>query len=83
MRDHSQKGDIVRDHERSNKQLLDIFTKPLDERTFCELWNELNIIDSHNMDWNVAYHVYLYAFDQDYEFQLVQIAVAILYFCQV
>jgi hypothetical protein len=48
--DHSHKGDIVIDHVSSNKQLADIFTKPLDERKFCGLRNKLNIINSRNMD---------------------------------
>jgi hypothetical protein len=48
LRDLSQKGDIVIDHVSSNKQLADIFTKPLNDRRFCELRNELNIIDSRS-----------------------------------
>jgi hypothetical protein len=28
----------------------DIFTKPLDEKTFTKLRNELNIVDSRNFD---------------------------------
>jgi hypothetical protein len=31
-------------------QLADIFTKPLDEKTFSKLRNELNILDSRNFD---------------------------------
>jgi hypothetical protein len=34
FRDHAIKGDIVISHVRTNKQLTDIFTKPLDERRF-------------------------------------------------
>ena len=30
-------------------QLADIFTKPLDEKKFCKLRNELNILDFSNM----------------------------------
>jgi hypothetical protein len=30
-------------------QLADIFTKPLDEKRFCKLRNELNIFDFSNM----------------------------------
>jgi hypothetical protein len=48
LRDHTIKGDIVISHVRTNDQLVDIFTKPLDEKWFCELWSELNIIDSRN-----------------------------------
>ena len=29
-------------------QLADIFTKPLDEATFCRLRNELNVLDFSN-----------------------------------
>jgi hypothetical protein len=32
LRDHAIEGDIVISHMRSNEQLTDIFTKPLDER---------------------------------------------------
>jgi hypothetical protein len=34
LRDHAIKGDIVISHVRSNEQLTDIFTKPLDENRF-------------------------------------------------
>jgi hypothetical protein len=34
LRDHAIKGDIVISHVRTNEQLIDIFTKPLDERRF-------------------------------------------------
>jgi hypothetical protein len=34
LRDHAIEGDIVISHMRSNEQLTDIFTKPLDERRF-------------------------------------------------
>jgi hypothetical protein len=34
----------------THKQLADISTKPLDERRFCDLSNEVNILDSRNMD---------------------------------
>jgi hypothetical protein len=50
LRDHSQMGDIVIDHVSTHKQLTDIFTKPLDEKRFCELRNELNVLDSRNLD---------------------------------
>ena len=49
LRDHVAKGDIELSHVRTEKQLADIFTKPLDERRFCELRSELNIIDSRNI----------------------------------
>jgi hypothetical protein len=49
LRDHAIKGDIVISHVRTNEQLADIFTKPLDERRFQKLMSELNIIDSRNV----------------------------------
>jgi hypothetical protein len=45
LRDNAIKGDIVISRVGTNDQLADIFTKPLDERRFCEL----NIIDSQNV----------------------------------
>jgi hypothetical protein len=50
LRDHQQKGDIEIAYVNINNQLADIFTKPLDEKTFSELRNELNILDSRNFD---------------------------------
>jgi hypothetical protein len=49
LRDRAIKGDIVISHVRTNDQLADIFTKPLDERRFHDLRSELNIIDSQNV----------------------------------
>jgi hypothetical protein len=49
LRDHVIKGDIVISHVATNDQLADIFTKPLNEKRFCELQSELNIIDSRNV----------------------------------
>jgi hypothetical protein len=34
----------------TKEQLANIFTKPLDEKTFTKLRNELNILDSRNFD---------------------------------
>ncbi len=34
LRDHAIKGDIIISHVRTNEQLVDIFTKPLDEKRF-------------------------------------------------
>jgi hypothetical protein len=45
LRDHAIKENIVISHVGTNDQLVDIFTKPLDEKRF----RELNIIDSRNM----------------------------------
>jgi hypothetical protein len=49
LRDHETKGDIEIHHVSIEKQLADIFTKPLDESRFCVLCSELNILDSCNM----------------------------------
>jgi hypothetical protein len=48
LRDHVAKGDIVLCGVRS-EQLADIFTKPLDENTFCRLRSELNVLDASNI----------------------------------
>jgi hypothetical protein len=50
LRDHQQKGDIEVYHISTENQLVDIFTKPLDEKTFCRLRSELNVLDSRNLD---------------------------------
>jgi hypothetical protein len=49
LRDYNLKGDIEISHVRTIDQVADIFTKPLDEKRFCELRNELNIIDSRSV----------------------------------
>jgi hypothetical protein len=49
IRDHQQKGDITIESVGTDDQLADIFTKPLDEKRFCKLRNELNILDFSNM----------------------------------
>jgi hypothetical protein len=49
LRDHQQKGDIDIYHISTENQLAD-FTKPLDEKTFCRLCSELNVLDSRNLD---------------------------------
>ena len=63
LRDHQQKGDIEIAYVNTHNQLADIFTKPLDEKTFSTLRNELNILDSRNFDWNIAHIAHLYTFD--------------------
>jgi hypothetical protein len=50
LRDHQQKGDIEVFYVSTENQLADIFTKPLDEKTFCRLRNELNVLNLHNLD---------------------------------
>jgi hypothetical protein len=50
LRDHQQKGDIDVYHISTENQLADIFTKPLEEKRFCRLHSELNILDSSNFN---------------------------------
>jgi hypothetical protein len=50
LRDHQQRGDIKIVYVNTKNQLVDIFTKPLDEKTFSKLRNEVNILDSRNFD---------------------------------
>ena len=63
LRDHQQKEDVEIAYVSTHNQLADVFTKPLDEKTFSKLRNELNILDSRNFDWNFAYIAHLYTFD--------------------
>ena len=48
LRDHVAKNDISLEGVRTEDQLVNIFTKPLDEATFCRLRNELNVLDLGN-----------------------------------
>jgi hypothetical protein len=50
LRDHQQRGDIDIYHISTDNQLADIFTKPLDEKRYCRLRSELNVLDSCNLD---------------------------------
>ena len=49
LRDHVMKEDIDIIHINTEEQLADIFTKPLDEKRFCKLRRELNILESSNV----------------------------------
>jgi hypothetical protein len=48
LRDLQQKGDIEIAYINIKEQLVDIFTKPLDEQTFTKLRHGLNILVSKN-----------------------------------
>jgi hypothetical protein len=48
LRDHQQRGEIYICHVSTDHHLADIFTKPLDERRYCELRSELNVLDPRN-----------------------------------
>jgi hypothetical protein len=50
LRDHQQMEHIVKDHVSTHSQLVDIFTRPFDDKRFCELRSELNILNSWNVD---------------------------------
>ena len=63
LRDHQQKGISKLLMLAPHNQLADSFSKPLDEKTFSKLRNELNILDSRNFDWNIAHIAHLYTFD--------------------
>jgi hypothetical protein len=49
LRYHVGKGDISVYSIGIYDQLVDIFTKPLDEARFCKLQSEMNIIDLSNV----------------------------------
>jgi hypothetical protein len=57
--DHLQRGDINVCHIRTENQLANIFTKPLEEKRFCRMHSELNALDSRNLDWSIAYMCFL------------------------
>ena len=48
LRDHQQKGDNEIAYINTKEQLVDIFTKQLNEQTSTKLRHELNILDSRN-----------------------------------
>jgi hypothetical protein len=50
LRDHQQRGDIDVCHISTENQLADIFTKPLDDKRFCRLHGDLNVLDSWNLN---------------------------------
>jgi hypothetical protein len=76
LRDHQQRGDIDVCHISTENQLADNFTKPLDEKSFCRLCSELNVLDSRNLDWFIAYMCF-YAFDH----VLLSISVFTYFWC--
>jgi hypothetical protein len=76
LRDHQQKGDIEIAYVSTHNQLVDIFTKPLDEKTFSKLRNELIVLDSGNFDWNLAHIAPFIPLIMPYLFHLVQIHIS-------
>jgi hypothetical protein len=79
LRDHQQRGDIEIVYVSTKEQLVDIFTKPLDEKTFTKLRNELNILDSRNFDWYFAHIAHLYTFDYSAKTTLPLNSIGIIY----
>ena len=49
LRDDVLKGNISIEHVKTEEQLADIFTEPLDEKRFRKLRCELNILESSNV----------------------------------
>jgi hypothetical protein len=62
LRDHVAKGDIVLCGVLSEERLADIFTKPLDENTFCRLRSELNVLDASNIMQCLSYSLHLHMY---------------------
>jgi hypothetical protein len=76
LRDHQQRGDIAIEYVSTHNQLADIFTKPLDEKTFSKLRNELNVLDSRNFDWHIAHVAHFIPFIMACLFHLVQMHIS-------
>jgi hypothetical protein len=49
LHENEANGDIALQNVRSEEQLVDIFTKPLNERIFVRLRNELNVLDASHV----------------------------------
>jgi hypothetical protein len=49
LRDHVEKGDIEMRYIDTEKQLADIFTKPLDATHFAFLWGELDVCHPYDI----------------------------------
>jgi hypothetical protein len=57
------KGDIKIIYVSTRNQLADIFTKPLDEKSFSKIRNELNILNSRIFLLKSCTHYSFYTFD--------------------
>ena len=64
IRDHQQKEDICIESVGTKNQLANIFTKPLNEKRFCKLRNELNILDFSNICWYTPTYMTCLSFEQ-------------------
>jgi hypothetical protein len=49
LRDHVEKGDIEMKYIDTEKQLANVFTKPLDATRFASLWGELGVCHPNGM----------------------------------
>jgi hypothetical protein len=49
LRDHVEKGDIKMRYIDTERQLADIFTKPLDASRFASLWEEIGVCHSYDL----------------------------------
>jgi hypothetical protein len=49
LRDHVEKGEILMKFINTERQLADIFTKPLDSSRFASLWGELGICHPYGL----------------------------------
>jgi hypothetical protein len=49
LRDHVEKGDIEMRYIDTERQLADIFTKPLDAPRFADLWGEIRVFHPYGL----------------------------------
>jgi hypothetical protein len=49
LRDHVEKGDIEIRYIDTERQLTDIFTKPLDSSRFADLWGEIGVCHPYDL----------------------------------
>jgi hypothetical protein len=49
LRDHVEKGDIEMRHIDTERQMVDIFTKPLDASCFADLWGEVGVFHPYGL----------------------------------
>jgi hypothetical protein len=82
LRDHQQRGDITINYVSTHYQLADIFTKPLDEKTFSKLRNKLNVLDSWNFDRNLAKITHFYTFDHGMSLSFGTNSYFLFFLCQ-
>jgi len=57
IRDHVQNGNIKIEFVASENQLADIFTKPLNEETFCKIRREIGMCEP--LAWNLIHNNFM------------------------